>query len=50
MSMNRFDTDHLKIFFAMASVFDIEKFCKENGYCVVIASPDNFWVEKEMFR
>lgn len=50
MSMNRLDTDHLKVFFAMASIFDIEKFCKENGYVVVIASPDNFWIEKETFR
>ena len=41
---------HLKLFFSMASVFDIEKFCKENGYCVVIDSPENFWVEKEVSR
>ena len=50
MSMNRFDDDKLRAFFYNVSIFDLERFCKDNGYCVVIANQNIFWVEKEIGR
>lgn len=42
--------EKLKIFFTGVSIIEIARFCEENGYCVVIASPENFWIEKERGR
>ena len=39
--------EQARFFFRNVSIFEIEKFCLEAGYCVVIESPDNFWIEKE---
>lgn len=39
--------EHIKIFFQQAPVLDIAEFCKKNGYCVVIQSKDDYYMQKE---
>ena len=44
------DDSSIKVFFQNLSVIDLERFCRENGYCVVIQDKDNYYMQKEYGR
>ena len=42
--------EQIKIWFANCPVLELARFCKENGYCVVIEDSENYYVTKEYGR
>ena len=45
--MVEFNSNMYRFFFEKASVFDVERFCRENGYGVEIISEQCFTLVKE---
>ena len=48
--MVEMNTNMHQVFFKRATVFDIARFCRENGYCLEIISNQLFTLTKERSR